>query len=162
METPLSAERADRFRYAVEEILKTKEMSFPDKSFSNTLGNCTFFFDGSLQGYSACIYMESKGQFNLLISSAKIMGKAAYTAPQSEIASAVLAVKMEPKINLELSNVTLSEPMFLGNSKIVLKMIARDNAAGLPIFYGTRIIHLPCQILPTGTGVLERSTLQIC
>ena len=29
MQTPLSADRADRFRLAVEEILKTKMMSFP-------------------------------------------------------------------------------------------------------------------------------------
>ena len=70
------------------------------------------------------------------------MGKAAYTAPQSEIASAVRAVKMERKINLELSNVTLSEPMFIGDSEIVLKMIARDDPAGLPIFYVTRIMEI--------------------
>ena len=65
--------------------------------------------------------MESYGQFNLLISSAKNMGKAAYTAPQSEIASAVLAVKMKRKITLELNNVNLLEPVFISDSKIVLK-----------------------------------------
>ena len=43
---------------------------------------------------------------------------------------------------MELSNVTLSEPMFIGDSKIVLKMIARNNPAGLPIFYGTRIMEI--------------------
>ena len=37
--------------------------------------------------------MKSHGQFNLLIGSAKIMGKAAYSAPQSKIASAVLAAR---------------------------------------------------------------------
>ena len=86
--------------------------------------------------------MEAQGQFNLLISSAKIMGKAAYTAPQSEISRAVLVVKMERKINLELSNVTLLEPMFIADSEIVLKMIPRDDPAGLPIFYGTRIMEI--------------------
>ena len=142
MQTPLSAERADRFRTAVEEILKTTQLSFPRQIVFKYSGKLRIFFDGSLQGYGACIYMESHGQFNILISSAKIMGKAAYTAPQSEIASAVLAVKMERKINLELSNVTLTEPMFIGDSEIVLKMIARDDPAGLPIFYGTRIMEI--------------------
>ena len=86
--------------------------------------------------------MESHGQFNLSISSAKIMGKAADTAPQSEIASAVLAVKMKQKITLELTNVNLLEPVFIGDSKIMLKMIARNNPVGLPIFYGTRILEI--------------------
>ena len=67
------------------------------------------------------------------------MGKASYPAPQLEIAS---AVKMERKINLELSNITLSEPMFISDSEIVLKMIARNNPAGLPMFYGTRIMEI--------------------
>ena len=74
------------------------------------------------------------------------MGKAAYTAPQSEMASAVLAVKMERKINMELSNVTLSEPMFIGDSEIVLKMIARNDPAGLPIFYKTRIMEISAPV----------------
>ena len=60
--------------------------------------------------------MKSLNQFNLLVSSAKIMGKASYSAPQSEIASAVLAVKMERKITLELSNTTLSESVFISDS----------------------------------------------
>ena len=110
MQTPLSAERADRFRSAVEEILKTKEMSFPRQIVFKYSGKLCIFFDGSLQGYGACIYMESQGHFNLLISSAKIMGKAAYTAPQSEIASTVLAVKIERKINLELPGAVKRDP----------------------------------------------------
>ena len=69
--------------------------------------------------------MESYNQFNLLVSSAKIMGKASYSAPKSEIPR---------KITLELSNITLSEPMFIGDSEIVLKMIARNDSAGLPLF----------------------------
>ena len=70
------------------------------------------------------------------------MGKASYTAPQSEIASEVLAVKMDRKITLEISHITLSEPMFISDSEIVLKMIARNNPAGLPMFYGTRIMEI--------------------
>ena len=80
LQTPLPAERADRFRFAVEEILKTKEMSFPRQIVFKYSGKLRIFFDRGLQGFGACIYMESQGQFNLLISSAKIMGKAAYTA----------------------------------------------------------------------------------
>ena len=38
---------------------------------------------------------------------------------------------MERKIILELCNITLSEPMFIGDSEIVLKMIARNDPAGL-------------------------------
>ena len=94
------------------------------------------------QGYGACIYVESLNQFNLLVSLAKIMEKASSSAPQSEIASAVLAVKMERTITLELSNTTLSEPMFIGDSEIVLKMIARNDPAGLPMFYGTRVMEI--------------------
>ena len=45
---------------------------------------------------------------------------------------------MERKITMELSNVTLSGPMFIGDSEIVMKMIARNDPAGLSMFYGTR------------------------
>ena len=86
--------------------------------------------------------MESHNQFNLLVRSAKIMGKGSNSAPQSEIASSVLAVKMERKIALELSNITLSKPMFISDSEIVHKMIARNNPAGLPMFYRTRIMEI--------------------
>ena len=114
---------------------------FPDRLFSKILVNYIFFYS-SLQGYGACIYVESHNQFNLLVSSAKNMGKASYSAPQSKITSAVLAVKMERKITLELSNITQSEPMFIGDSEIVLKMIARNDPAWLPMFYGTRIMEI--------------------
>ena len=88
------------------------------------------------------------------------MGKAGYTTPQSKIASAVLAVKMEQKISLELTNVNLLEPVFISDSKIVLKMITRNNPARLPIFYGTRIVEISA--LSAGIGPLDLSTLQIC
>ena len=82
---PLSADRADKFRFAVKEILKTKDLSFPCQLVFNNSGQFHIFFDGSLQGYGACIYMHSQDQFNILTSSAKIMGKLAFFVPQSEI-----------------------------------------------------------------------------
>ena len=86
--------------------------------------------------------MHSLDQFNILTSSTKIMGKAAYSAPQSEISAAILAVKMEPKISQEHYNVSLSNPVFIGDSEIVLKMIARNNPSDFPLFYGTRIMEI--------------------
>ena len=86
--------------------------------------------------------MQSQGQINLLTSTAKIMGKSAYSAPQSEISSSALAFKMHQKINLELHKASFSNPVFIGDSEIVLKMIARNDPASLPILYGTRIIEI--------------------
>ena len=86
--------------------------------------------------------MDSQDQFNILPSSAKIMGKSAYSTPQSEISSAILAVKMEQKINQELYKISLPNPVFIGDSEIVLRMINRNNPANLPIFYGTRIMQI--------------------
>ena len=98
IQNPLYADRADRFKSAVSEILGTSALSFFRQIVFKILGNYILFFDGSLQGYETCIYVESLNQFNLLVSLAKIMEKASSSDPQSEIASAVLAVKMERKI----------------------------------------------------------------
>ena len=89
--------------------------------------------------------MESQGQVNLLTSTAKIMGKSAYSGPLSEISSATLAVKIHQKINLELHNMSFYNPVFIGDSEIVLKMIARNDPASLSIFYGTRIMEIQSQ-----------------
>ena len=86
--------------------------------------------------------MHSQDQFNILTSSAKIIGKFTYSPPQSEISGAILAVKMEQKISQELYNISLSNPVFNGDSEIVLRMIARNNPANLPIFYRTRIMQI--------------------
>ena len=88
------------------------------------------------------IYACSNDQFNLLYSSAKILGRTAYSAPQSEIAGATLAARMEQKISQELFNVSLSSPVFIGDSEIILKMIAKDDPAGPPVFYGTRLMEI--------------------
>ena len=163
LQTHLSADRVDRFRSTVTEIPGTTGISFPQQIVFKNSGKLYIFIYGSLQGYGACIYMESQGQFNRLVSSAKIIGKASYSAPQSKIASAVLAVNMERKITPELSNITLSEPMFISDSEIVLKMIARNNPARLPMFYGTRIMEISDYLLlPTGIDVLDLLTLDIC
>ena len=77
----------------------------------NYSGQLYIFFDGSLQGYGACVYVRSDSQFNLLSSSAKVLGKSAFSMPQSEIAGAVLATRMEQKISQELFNLSLSRLM---------------------------------------------------
>ena len=87
------------------------------------------------------------------------MGKTAFSAPQSEIAGAVLATRMEQKISQELFNVSLSPPVFIGDSEIILKMIAKNDPAGPPVFYGARlmeILSLPHQ--KTGSGVQAHLT----
>ena len=84
------------------------------------------FFDGSMQGYGACFYVCSDGQFNLLSSSAKILVNSTFSAPRSENAGAVLATRMEQKISQELDNVSLSTHVFIGDSEIILKMIAKS------------------------------------
>ena len=67
------------------------------------------------------------------------MGKAAVSAPESEMAAAILAVNMQIKISQEAYTISLSDPpLFLGDSETVLRMIARNDPADLPIFYGTR------------------------
>ena len=138
----LSQEHTDRFRHAVGEILLTKEIYFSRQIIFKHSAQLFIFFDGSLQGYGACVYAHSNDQFNLLYSSAKVLGKTAYSVPQSEIAGATLAARMEQKIRQELFNVTLSAPIFVGDSEIVLKMIAKNDPAGPPVFYGTRLMEI--------------------
>ena len=138
----LSVERANKFRTAVGEILLTSEIFFPRQIIFNYSAQLYIFFDGSLQGYGACVYTRSNDQFNLISSSAKILGKTAFSAPQSEMAGAVLASRMEQKIRQELFNVSLSSSMFIGDSEIVLKMIAKNDPAGHPVFYGTRLMEI--------------------
>ena len=142
MQTPLSAYRADKFRSAAGEILNTIALLFPRQIIFKNSGKTYTFFDGSLKGYGACIYVESPGLFNLLTSAAMIMRKSRYSAPQSEISEAVLAVKMQQKISLELHNTSFSDPVFIGDSEIVLKMVARNDPASLPIFDENRIMEI--------------------
>ena len=68
--------------------------------------------------------------------------KTAYSAPQSEIAGATLAASMEQKISQGLFNVTLSAPVFVGDLDIVLKLIAKNDPAGPPVFYGSRLMEI--------------------
>ena len=101
-----------------------------------------FFYDSSLQGYGAWIYIQSQNKVKILTSSPEIMGKSVFSAPQSEISSAVLAIKMEQKVKHELYTVNLKPSVFIVNSGIVLKMIAKNDPADLPIFYGTRVMGI--------------------
>ena len=109
----LSKERTVKFRDAVNEILLTRDIYFPQQIIFNYSAQLFIFFDGSLQDYGSCVYAFSNNQFNLLSSSAKIMGIAAFSGPQSEIAGAVLATRMEPKISQKLFNVNLSPSCLL-------------------------------------------------
>ena len=138
----LSEERTNRFCSAVNEILLTRVIFFPRQIIFNYSAQLFTFFDGSLQGYGACVYICSENQFNLLSSSAKIMGKAAFSAPQSEIAGAVLASRMVLKISQELFNVNLLPSVFIGDSEIILNMIAKNDPASPPVFYGTRLMEI--------------------
>ena len=49
---------------------------------------------------------------------------------------------MQQKISQELFNVSLSDPVFIGDSEIILKMIAKNDPAHPPIFYGTRLMEI--------------------
>ena len=138
----LSEERTAKFRNAVREILLTRELFVPRQVIFRYQAQLFIFFDGSLQGYGACVYAHSGDQFNLISSSSKILGKSAFSAPQSEMAGALLASRMEQKIKQELFNVTLSPPTFIGDSEIVLKMIAKNDPAGNPVFYGVRLMEI--------------------
>jgi len=58
------------------------------------------------------------------------------------MAGALLASRMEQKINQELFNVSLSPPLFIRDSEIVLRMIAKNDPAGHPVFYGVRLMEI--------------------
>ena len=71
------------------------------------------------------------------------MGKAAVSAPESEMAAAILAVNMQIKISQEAYTISLSDPpLFLGDSEIVFRMIDRDDPADLLIFNSTCIMEI--------------------
>ena len=127
---------------AVSKILLTKDVSFPRQIIFSYTGQLYTFFDGSLKGNRACVYMCSNHQLNLIYSSCKVLGKSAFSAPQSEIAGAVLATRMQQKISQELFNVSLSPPVFIGDSEIILRMIANGDPAAPPMFYGTLIMEI--------------------
>ena len=144
----LSEERTNRFHSTVNEILLTRTMSFLCQIVFNYSARLFIFFDGSMQGYGACVYVCSDGQFNFLSSLAKILGKSAFSSPQSEITGAVLATRMEHKIIQELYNVSLSTPVFIGDSEIILKMVAKNDSACPQVFYGTRLMEISSVALP--------------
>ena len=155
----LSEECTAKFRNAVREILITREIFFLRQVIFRYQAQLFIFFDGSLQGYGACVYAHSGDQFNLISSSSKILGKSAFSAPQFEMAGALLASRMEQKIKQELFNVTLFPPTFIVDSEIVLRMIAKNDPAGNPVFYGVRLMEI---LAASSPGVLETSTQLTC
>jgi len=143
MDSPLDPEDSKVFKSTVKEMIKAKSIPFPRQiifGFSFSLHIC---FDGSLQGYGAAAYVSSNGCSNLLTSCSKILGKSSFSAPQSEICGAVLAVKMYLKIRDELAgSCKLKETKFFGDSEIILKMINLGKPTDLQAFYGTRIMFI--------------------
>ena len=142
MDSALSPEQSSIFKKAAKEMLLAKDISFPRQIIFNLTCSVNIFFDGSLQGYGACAYISSSDQVNLITSTSKIMGKSSYSAPQSEICAAVLALRMANKIQEELSNISISSTSFFGDSEIVLRMIQKNDPASLQTFYGTRIMYI--------------------
>ena len=49
---------------------------------------------------------------------------------------------MEQKISQELSNVSLSAPVFIRDSEIILKMITKNDPINSLVFYGTRLMEI--------------------
>jgi len=123
----LSSDEDKIFREAVQEMLAARNISFPRQIIFNGVCDLKIFFHGSLKGYGACVYVVSGGQSNLLTSSSKIMGKSKFCDPQSEMCSAVLAVKMFVKIKEELSSIDVQSIKFIGDSEIILRMIGAGN-----------------------------------
>ena len=58
------------------------------------------------------------------------------------MSGADLVVKMQQKISQEMYKVNLSSPVFIGDSKIILRMIAKNDPTDLPIFYSTRVMEI--------------------
>ena len=46
-------------------------------------------------------------------------------------------------------NVNLASPVFIGDSEVVLRIIARNDPANLPIFYGTRVMEISALTTPS-------------
>ena len=66
MNSVLSEVCAAKFCTAVDQILRTSELSFPRQVAHQGSGQLYIFFDDSLQGYSSCIYICSQNIVNLL------------------------------------------------------------------------------------------------
>ena len=62
------------------------------------------------------------------------MGNSALSAPQSEISGGVLTVRMELKVKQELYSIKLKPSVFIGDSEIILRMIAKNDPAGLNLY----------------------------
>jgi hypothetical protein len=63
------------------------------------------------------------------------------------------------KISQELFNVSLSPPVFIRDSEIIPKMIAKIDSAGPPVFYGSRLRDILCVLTRQLVQVSWTSTL---
>ena len=120
----------------------------PKKYISLTRSSSNIQLNSSFSSTEACKDTVHVSTLTPMINSTfstvqqRYWGKTAYSAPQSDIAGATLAARMEQKISQELFNVTLSAPVFVGYSEIILKMIAKNDPAGPPVFYGSRLMEI--------------------
>ena len=93
MKTEISHNKTDNFQTAVDEILKTKDLSFPGQVFFKGQGQLYIYFNSGLQGYM-CVFLQTVQPPHQLLQD---NGKAAYLAPQFKISAAVSAVKINRK-----------------------------------------------------------------
>ena len=125
MNSALTEVGAWKFSTAVDQILRTSEPSFPWQVVYQGSGQLYIFFNGSLQGYGSFVDMHSQNMDNLLYSTAKVMEKSLFSAPQSEMSGADLAVKMQQKISQEMYNINLTSPVFIGDSESSSELLPR-------------------------------------
>ena len=97
---------------------------------------------------AACRDMVTVSTFVLMMNStsstalAKFWGDLSFVHPNLRFPEQFWLSRMQQKISLELFNVSLSTPVFMGDSEIILRMIAKNYPATPPVFYGTQIMEI--------------------
>ena len=131
----LSKERTDRFRRAVREILLTREISFPRQIIFNYSAQLYIFFD------MGCVFMLAP-MINSIFSTAQQRYWAKQHSPLRSLRWQELF--WPPEWNRKSArNCLMSLPLvFIGDSEIIIKMIAKNDHAGPPVFYGTRLMEI--------------------
>ena len=98
---------------------------------------------GSLSAYGAVAYVHSVERGgHLLTSTAKVIGRGKYTPPQSEMAAALLTVRLANKIKKELLDINIDFIQFIGDSQITLNMIAWGRPSRMNVFFGSRVMAI--------------------
>ena len=127
MKKVVESGEAEGIRSAVKEMIKGREIKFPRQIIFKGKAEVIICLDGLLTAYGAAAYVIGPGGANILTSVGKVIGKGKYTAPKSEMSGAVLATRLFRKIQEELTNVKVSRFRFVGDSTIVLQMIAKTS-----------------------------------